>query len=212
MIWKLAFTLTAGPNVGKKYQTLQSTSADHFECAGITFVLARLEEQDFALAQTLAPGFRVYRDYDDWLDERCGWALGLAQSGVDIREIDVSVQRFIDFQAARDATPDVHSLDEFAAVVARYRDAPCMPCMAELREAAYERWAEAQGLQAAGLTYASWVAGRARAFGWVTEQPHLVAVDVSRFLAWAHAIGTAADETALDAYAGLFLEFLAGLS
>lgn len=78
-------------------------------------MLASLARRDFAHAQARAPGFALWRDFDEFLQERDALFLGYGVSGVTARVQRVPFDAFERWARLTGAPVDLNGLDEFAA-------------------------------------------------------------------------------------------------
>ena len=69
---------------------------------------------DFKRAQTCIPGLSGYGDYDDWLDSRYGYFMGLSLGGAEGSLETVALDDFLSWCRARKMRPSEASLDAYA--------------------------------------------------------------------------------------------------
>ena len=78
-------------------------------------VLARLNPRDFARARTLAPAFRAWANYEEFLNERDALFLGYGAAGVTATLQMLALPAFERWSRLTGAPLDLDGLDEFAA-------------------------------------------------------------------------------------------------
>ena len=78
-------------------------------------VLAVVPEDAFPMAQQLISGLDQYVDYEDWLDCRQGFEMGLMMAGVEVKMVAVEIAAFTGWCRNSGARPSEAMLDVFAA-------------------------------------------------------------------------------------------------
>jgi hypothetical protein len=179
-------------------------------------ILATLDEDGFQRACGKIANFADGECYDDWLDSRYAWIVGLCSSGVDAHAVQVDLSRFLAWRRLAGLAPSEEGLDEFAALVHLMRseshagvDLKALATVNELEFLAHFDSVEA--FQRSG-DYSSWVARRETA-----EQAALASgkaivrtpTPIAAFLNWALCLGEGSSEALLDRYAFLALETFA---
>jgi len=71
-------------------------------------------EADFERARDYISELSSYRDYEDWLDSRYGYFMGLSMGGLEARLETVALDDFLDWCGARSLRPSETALDAYA--------------------------------------------------------------------------------------------------
>jgi hypothetical protein len=88
-----------------------------------TAVIGLFAEDEFGRAQIAIPDLRAHAEYEDWLDCREGFQMGLAMAGVDAKLVCVPLAQFLAWRRRAAAPLGERSLDAFAAMLWRQQDA-----------------------------------------------------------------------------------------
>jgi hypothetical protein len=89
-----------------------------------TAVIGLLAEDEFGRAQIAIPDLRAHAEYEDWLNCREGFQMGLVMAGVDAKLVCVPLAQFLAWCRRTGAASGERSLDAFAAMQRRIQDAP----------------------------------------------------------------------------------------
>ena len=174
-------------------------------------VMAEISEEEFAWAQIVVPDLIRYPDYQDWLDHREGFLIGLSMAGVEVNAVPVALVPFLFWCRLAQAKPSQRTLDDFALMVFRLRKPPVPAALAAVREDQFQIHAHAVEALAAYDDFSAWVLRRA-ALRTNAAPPdarvEFVLIDVDDFVAWSRCVGAGTSEASLDRYATLVLEFL----
>jgi hypothetical protein len=81
---------------------------------GDTSVIALVAEEEFALAQEAIPEWRFYSSYEDWLDSREGYQMGLTFAGVNVRMAPIALSAFLLWCRERETPSSAAALQLFA--------------------------------------------------------------------------------------------------
>lgn len=81
---------------------------------GGTSVIALIAEDEFALAQEAIAEWRLYSSYEDWLDSREGYQMGLAFAGVEVKMAPVALSAFLAWCRERETPSSARALELFA--------------------------------------------------------------------------------------------------
>jgi hypothetical protein len=175
-------------------------------------VMAEVLEADFPWAQIVIPDLCRYSDYQDWLDHREGFQIGLSMAGVEVSTIPVELVHFLAWCRIVPMRPSERALDQFAFTLFRLRRPPAPVAFASVDPLDFQRLGQTLEAFAPYADYRSWSDHRASeqkrivAEGARTE---LVPINLDDFVVWTECLGERASETSLDGYATLLLEFLA---
>jgi hypothetical protein len=171
-----------------------------------TAVIGLLERKEFAWAQTVLSDLNHYADYEDWVDSRESLQFGLVIAGVDARIAAVDLRRVLMWCRLSDVLPSERSLNAFAAMSSRFRDASAAFAYVR-RDDFVRRLGVAAPFDKHG-DYEAWMRHRALARQKAPRRVVELPVHVGDFLAWCQCVGESVSEVALDRYATLVLEFL----
>jgi hypothetical protein len=173
-------------------------------------VMAEISEEEFAWAQIVIPNLIRYPDYQDWLDHREGFLIGLSMAGVDVNAVPVALVPFLFWCRLARVKPSERTLDEFALAVFRLRKPPAPVALAAVREDQFRIHAGAVEALGAYPDYSAWALRRAAAPMNMAEHARLefVPIDIDDFIAWSRCVGVGTSESSLDRYAALVLDFL----
>src|SRR5579863_8421823 len=98
-----------------------------------TAIMAMISEEEFAWAQIVLPDLGAYPDYQDWLDCREGFQMGLAMAGVEVRLVDVALTPFLAWCRLTKTDPSERALDAFASMLLIFRRKPTDVTLAVVR-------------------------------------------------------------------------------
>jgi hypothetical protein len=73
-----------------------------------------VSDTDFERAKAVVSGLSNYRDYDDWLDSRYGYFMGLSLGGAEGSLETVPLDDFLNWCGARKMRPGEAALDAYA--------------------------------------------------------------------------------------------------
>jgi hypothetical protein len=91
------------------------------------FVLAVLDERDFARAQAIIGGFDRWLSFDDFVSERDGRYIGLSCAGYEPQFASISLHSFELWTLHSGISASIPALDEFAARIHEFRLYPDLP-------------------------------------------------------------------------------------
>jgi hypothetical protein len=83
---------------------------------GDTSVIALIAEDEFASAQQAIPEWRIYATYEEWLDSREGYQMGLTFAGVDVRMTPIALGEFLMWCRDTKTTSSARALETFAGL------------------------------------------------------------------------------------------------
>jgi hypothetical protein len=176
-----------------------------------TAAIAVISEEEFAWAQVVIPELAAYSDYQDWLDCREGFQIGLSASGVDVKMVSVVLSPFLAWCRLTGAAAGERVLDTFAAILLLLRRPPVPHALALVRRDEFETYAGVVGAFAPHADFEAWARHRAAAQKRIAElggKTESLPVRISDFVEWGKCLGQQTSESALDRYAALVLEFL----
>jgi hypothetical protein len=174
-------------------------------------VIAVLSEEEFAWAQIIIPDLSSYLGYEDWLDCREGFEVGLAMAGVDVKKISVVLSPYLAWCRLTGAQPSERSLDAFASMLLFLRKHPAPIALAVVREEEFVTHARAVEAFTPHVDFEHWKAHRAavqQTMSDVGVRIEPLPVNVRDFIEWGRCVRTRTSEAILDNYAELVLEFL----
>lgn len=174
-------------------------------------VMANLSEEEFAWAQVVVPDLIRYPDYQDWLDHREGYQIGLSMAGLEVNTVAVALVPFLTWCRLFQTRPSQRALDAFALSVFQLRKLPIPTALAMISENQFELHALTVEAFASYGSFGEWTLHRAAMqakIGLTGARPELVPVNVDDFVAWSRCLRQATSEALLDCYARLILEFL----
>jgi hypothetical protein len=174
-------------------------------------VIAALSEEEFAWAQIVIPDLSAYLGYEDWLDCREGFEVGLAMAGVDVRRISVVLSPYLAWCRLTGAQPSERSLDAFASMLLFLRKHPAPAAIAVVREDEFVTHAQSVEAFAPHIDFEHWKDHRAavqKSMASVGAPIEPLPVNIKDFVEWGRCVRTQTSEAILDSYAGLVLEFL----
>jgi hypothetical protein len=174
--------------------------------------MAMISEEEFAWAQIVIPDLTSYFDFQDWLDRREGFQIGLSMAGVDVRTVSIVLSPFLAWCRLTETAPSERSLDAFASMIMVLREPPAPSVLAVVREGDFEVRSGEVAALAAHTDFDRWTRHRetvrARlARGGARVEELIIRLD--DFIEWGSCLGEGTTETTLDTYAGLLLEYLA---
>lgn len=173
--------------------------------------MADISEQEFAWAQIVVPDLIHYPDYQDWLDHREGYQIGLSMAGLEVNTVAFALVPFLIWCRLFQTRPSQPALDAFALFVFRARKPPIPTALALIGENQFD--AHARTVEAFALhgSFGQWAQHRAAVQANIAStgaRAELVPVHVDDFAAWSRCLRQATSEASLDCYARLILEFL----
>jgi hypothetical protein len=174
-------------------------------------VIAVLSEQEFAWAQIVIPDLGSYLGFEDWLDCRDGFEIGLAMAGVDVRKISVVLSPYLAWCRLTGAQPSERSLDAFASILLFLRKHPTPVALAVVREDEFLSHAQAVDAFTPHINFEHWKTHRAavqKSMSDVGVRIEPLPVNIKDFVEWGRCVRTPTSEAVLDSYADLVLEFL----
>ena len=175
----------------------------------LSFYQADLTQGDFDTARGLISTLADYDTYEDWRDEREGVCIGLSYAGATASMTPIRLDRFVDWRRIGGGTIDYRALDDFAELVALYRDASDLPCLAELTASDFAAYSLVMPATTAFGCYGRWESHRSHLRQVVEQRAHRLIISVPEFLKWTRCLSLEANESNLDAYAALKMEFWA---
>jgi|SRR5579883_1482966 len=175
-------------------------------------VMADISDHEFAWAQVVVPDLIRYPDYQDWLDHREGFQIGLSMAGIQVATVSVALVPFLLWCRLIQSRPSERALDDFALALFRVRKPPAPIALATVSEKEFNAHARAVDAFKSHSDFEAWnrhraMAQRDLAANGIRFEPLLISVD--DFLAWSQCLGESTCEASLDCYAALVLEFLA---
>jgi hypothetical protein len=174
-------------------------------------VLAITSEEEFAWAQVTISDLSLHDSYQDWLDSREGFQIGLSVAGVDVRMVRVELTPFLVWCRLTRTQPSERTLDSFAMILFFLRRPPAPAALAVVRREDFEAHAQTMNAFAPYADFESWHRHRALVQedaegSGVRVEP--LAVHVGDFVEWGKCVSEETSEATLDRYASLVLEFL----
>jgi hypothetical protein len=192
--------------------TLRAPAFPNVPSQGGAVSMAVISEEEFAWAQVVVPDLAYHLGYQDWLDCREGFQIGLAMAGVEVKTIEVVLSPFLAWCRLTDSAPSERALDLFASAVLMMRAPPSPFVLAVVRQEDFNAHAHDVGAFVRHVSFDRWRLHRARiaeklkeSGGRVEELP----VRIEDFIEWSKCLGEKTDETVLDIYATLVMEYLA---
>ena len=173
--------------------------------------MAMLCEEQFSAAQALIPDFNRYLSYEDWLDYREGFQIGLAMAGVDVKTIDVVLSPFLAWCRLSEIPASERALDAFASMILPLRDAPPAATIGIVSQKEFDAYANSVEAFAPHIDFDHWRRYRNDIRERIVKSGARVGdlpVEVSEFIEWSRCLGQRTSEASLDAYATLALELL----
>jgi len=177
-------------------------SNSHVESA----VLGLIDEEEFAWAQTVVPDLNEYLDFDDWLDSREGFQIGLAMAGIDAKIERLSLRLFLTWCRLSGSAPSERTLDVFAAMRAAFREAPA--AIAVIRRGDFELHGAYVAALAPYNNYEAWLRHRETERRSACPAVKDFPIHLGDFIAWTRCLGESTSEASLDAYASLVAEYI----
>jgi hypothetical protein len=174
-------------------------------------VVSVISEKEFAWAQVVIPDLSSYLSYQDWLDSREGFQIGLAMAGVDVKMISVPLSPFLVWCRLTGTPPAERTLDAFAAMLLILRRPPAPAALAIVRRREFEAYARTVEAFAPHVDYEHWTRHRAALQNAAAEAGARIEplpVHVDDFIEWGQCLHERTSEAMLDRYAALILEFL----
>jgi hypothetical protein len=179
--------------------------------SGGAVALALLSEEEFALAQTLIPDFIKYLDYQDWLDYREGFEIGLAMAGIEVKTVNIAIALFQAWCRLSGTPLGVRALDVFASMVLLVRDPPLSAAIGVVSQSEFEAHAGSVEAFASHEDYDHWRRHRdsvreriGKTGGRIVDLP----IRIGDFIEWSRCLGQRTSEASLDIYATLAVEFV----
>jgi len=80
--------------------------------------LGVLSATDFGVARSVMADLQSYADYNDWLDAREAFHIGLAMEGESVRVVPIEFERFAAWCRAARIRPTVTAFDTYAGITA----------------------------------------------------------------------------------------------
>jgi hypothetical protein len=174
-------------------------------------VLAVTSKEEFAWAQVAIPDLSLQDSYEDWLDSREGFQIGLSMAGVDVRMVRVELTPFLAWCRLTRTRPNERRLDAFAMMLFILRRPPAPAALAVVRRDDFEAHAQTIDAFAPYGDFESWDRHRALVQEDATGSGARVeplAVHIGDFVEWGKCVSEETSEATLDRYASLVLEFL----
>jgi hypothetical protein len=167
-------------------------------------------QAEFAAAQGAIADLTGYCDYEDWLDTRQGFQMGLAMAGVDVTPVFVGLSSFLKWCALTGIESTERALDEFAGVAMAARSSSGLRVFGEFREIDFARGVPGDTFADDGDSREQVHARRATRAdaAFAGSQVQTLPVRRDGFVDWCICIGLRPSAAALDRYAQLLLEEL----
>lgn len=162
--------------------------------------VASLARDEFPAARRAISELAAVESFDEWLDEQEGSWIGLAHAGVETIAVELAVSNYLAWCAMTARTPGLATLDEFAALVGRYRESPGAPCRAAVTTT---EGVDGRKAPIADAATGSSVAAQAPAAA------HVVEISGAWLMEWCRCCRRDFDVAAADDYAALWIEHLA---
>jgi hypothetical protein len=181
------------------------------QSGGGAVAMAVISEEEFAWAQVTVPDLAYHAGYQEWLDCREGFQMGLAMAGVEVKTVSVVLSPFLAWCRLTDSPPSEQALDLFASVILVLRLPPEPAVLALVREGDFEAHAADVGAFVRHISFERWrehrerIGEKLKAAGVRVEE---LPIRVGDFIEWGRCLGESSGEKALDAYAALVLEYL----
>jgi hypothetical protein len=86
--------------------------------------IALLDYRNFKEARKLIAGFEASASYQDYVDERQAWSVGLSSAGLRVNFSKIRVASFLSWRLHAGVEADARRLDDFAALVETFRRNP----------------------------------------------------------------------------------------
>lgn len=174
-------------------------------------VMAAISDHEFSWAQVVVPDLIRYPDYQDWLDHREGFQIGLSMAGVEVKTISIALVPFLVWCRLVQNRPSERSLDDFALTLFRMREPPEPVAHAVVRQSEFEAHAQAVDAFASHNDFDAWnrhrgIAQRDLAAAGIRSEA--LPISVEDFVAWSRCLDESTSEASLDRYAALVFEFL----
>jgi hypothetical protein len=176
-----------------------------------TAVLAAVSEEQFDWAQVVVPDLAGYLGYQDWLDCRQGFQMGLAMAGVDVKTVNIVLSPFLVWCGLVEIPPSERALDAFASVVLFLQSPPTSAALAVVRQKEFEAYAGSVDAFASHDDFNHWRSHRAalrEKVGKSGPRVEELPVRIGDFIEWSRCLRESTCEASLDTYATLALEFL----
>jgi len=174
-------------------------------------VIAVISEKEFVWAQVVIPDLGAYSGYQDWLDSREGFQIGLAMAGVDVKMISVSLSPFLVWSRLTGTQPTERTLDAFASMLLILRRPPVPAALAVVKRREFEAYARTVEAFAPHADFEDWARHRAALQSAAADSGARIEplpVHVDDFVEWGQCLRERTSEAMLDRYAALILEFL----
>jgi hypothetical protein len=130
--------------------------------ASVIFDIALLDYRNFKEARKLIAGFEANASYQDYVDERQAWSVGLSSAGLRVNFSKIRVAGFMSWRLHAGIEADAPRLDDFAALVEAFRRNPNATVEGRLNGRGQATNAEIQGrwleVPVSPLLYERWVA------------------------------------------------------
>jgi hypothetical protein len=176
-----------------------------------TAVLATISKDEFERTKTIIGDLARYDSYQDWLDTREGFQIGLAMAGVDVKCVAVAVTPLLAWCRLTNTSPSEQAMDAFARLLLALRAPPRASAHAIVRRDEFDSHADAVEAFARHRNYSRWRRHRDRlreervSSGLRVEE---FPVRIEDFLAWSRCLKELPNEEMLDRYSELVLEYL----
>jgi hypothetical protein len=79
-------------------------------------VIALVAEDEFALARVTIPEWSEFSSYEEWLDSREGFQMGLTMAGVDVRMVPIVLSAFLVWCRHTQTQSSAGALETFAGL------------------------------------------------------------------------------------------------
>jgi hypothetical protein len=104
---------------------------------GDIFVIALVAEDEFASAREAICEWRIYSTYEDWLDSRRGYQMGLAFAGVEVRMVPIALSPFLAWCRDSQTPSSADALETFAGLTCALSPKPDRPLAVAIRAIAH---------------------------------------------------------------------------
>jgi hypothetical protein len=176
-----------------------------------TAALATISLNEFERTRTIISDLAHYNSYQDWLDTREGFQIGLAMAGVDVKCVAVALPALLAWCRLTNTTPSERAMDAFARLLLALRAPPQAAAHAVVRRDQFDANTESVAAFSRHGSYSRWRLHRDRLreervnSGLRVEE---LPIRIEDFLAWSRCVGELSDEEMLDRYSELVLEYL----
>jgi hypothetical protein len=174
-------------------------------------IIALISEEEFAAAQATIPDLLGYLAYEDWLDRREGFQIGLSMAGITVTTVQIALSPFVAWCRLMETRPTERALDAFAALTSFLSEAEPFAAIALITQAEFERHGASVEAFAPHGGYGEWQLYRDILLDKIVKSGRKVEtlpVRVSNFVEWCRCLDQSTSEASLDAYATLSLELL----